>query len=53
MADFDRMYFKLFRAITAAVEILQTAQAEAEEIYISYEPGIKHLTIEEVPHEKE
>ena len=34
MPDYERMYGKLFNAITDAVEILQQAQRETEEIYI-------------------
>ena len=34
MPDYKRMYAKLFNAITDAVEILQQAQQETEEIYI-------------------
>ena len=35
MADYKTMYYKLFNAITDAVEILQNAQAETEEMYIN------------------
>ena len=37
MADYVKMYKVLFRAITKAIEDLQAAQIEAEEIYISAE----------------
>ena len=35
MADYQSMYRKLFNSITDAVNILQKAQAEAEELFIS------------------
>jgi hypothetical protein len=35
MADYAKMYRGLFRAVTSAIELLQKAQLEAEEIYIS------------------
>ena len=35
MPDYKTMYFKLFNAITDAVEILTKAQQETEEIYIN------------------
>ena len=35
MTDYKTMYYKLFNAITDAVEILQQAQKETEEIYIN------------------
>jgi len=37
MAAYDAMYKKLFNATTDAIKILQTAQIEAEEMYISQE----------------
>ena len=37
MADHKSMYLKLFNAVTDAVNILQNAQAEAEEMYVSQE----------------
>lgn len=35
MADYNLMYKKLFNAVTDTIRILQTAQAETEEIYLS------------------
>lgn len=37
MTDYKRMYYTLFQAYTKAIEILQQAQQEAEEIYINAE----------------
>ena len=37
MADYQKMYSKLFNATTDAVKILQAAQAETEEMYIGHE----------------
>ena len=34
MVDYKTMYYKLFNAITDAVEILQSAQIETEEMYM-------------------
>jgi hypothetical protein len=35
MADYAKMYQTLFRSQTKAIELLQNAQREAEEIYLS------------------
>lgn len=35
MPDYQRMYRGLFNAVTDAIELLQKAQQDAEEIYIS------------------
>ena len=35
MVDYQKLYTLLFNSITDAIEILQKAQIEAEEIYIS------------------
>ena len=35
MVDYQKMYSMLFNSITDAIEILQKAQIDAEEIYIS------------------
>ena len=35
MEDYKLMYFKLFNAVSDAIHILQKAQQEAEEAYIS------------------
>lgn len=37
MPEYKSMYLKLFNAITDAINILQKAQTEAEEIFISQE----------------
>ena len=35
MPDYKTMYFKLFAAVSDAIEILHNAQIETEELYIS------------------
>lgn len=35
MPDYQKMYLGLFNAVTDAIELLQKAQQDAEEIYIS------------------
>lgn len=40
MADYKEMYFHLFREVEKAVRILQQAQLDCEEIYIST-PGAR------------
>ncbi|MHB1314274.1 MAG: hypothetical protein ACYCX2_02165 [Christensenellales bacterium] len=35
MVDYQKMYFRLFDAATKAIEVLQQAQRDMEEIYIS------------------
>ena len=35
MPDYKNMYRKLFNAVTEAIEILQKAQTDAEEMYIN------------------
>ena len=41
MPDYAEMYKKLFRSQTKAIQILQQAQQETEELYISDEgPGL-------------
>lgn len=37
MADYCSMYKKLFNAVTDTIHILQTAQVETEQMYISQE----------------
>ena len=37
MADYEKMYKELFNAITDAIRLLQQAQQEVEEMYISAE----------------
>ena len=34
MADYKKMYYSLFNAVTKAIELLQNAQARTEELYI-------------------
>lgn len=44
MADYKEMYLKLFRATEKAMRILEDAQLECEELYISDpEPEIRCL----------
>ncbi|MBD5118679.1 MAG: hypothetical protein HDT37_06165 [Clostridiales bacterium] len=35
MADYKEMYIRMFQAATQAIEILQKAQQDCEELYIS------------------
>ena len=37
MPDYKQMYLSLFRSCTKTIELLQSAQREAEAIYISKE----------------
>ena len=34
MPQYEEMYYKLFNAVTDAIEALKTAQKEAEDMYI-------------------
>lgn len=43
MADYQEMYRKLFQATTKAIDILQKAQQETEELYISSGQPELHL----------
>lgn len=44
MADYKEMYYTLFRATEKAIRILEDAQLECEELYISApEPEIRRL----------
>lgn len=43
MADYREMYRKLFQATTKAIDILQKAQQETEELYISSDQPELHL----------
>ena len=48
MLDYKEMYFNLFNKVTDAIDVLQKAQQDLEEVYIinvSDEP----LTISEIP----
>lgn len=45
MPDYKEMYYTLFRATEKAMKILEDAQLECEELYISSpEPEIRCLT---------
>lgn len=37
MADYKQMYITMFQSVTKAIELLQKAQSDAEEIYIAAE----------------
>jgi hypothetical protein len=43
MPDYKEMYFILFRAQTKAIELLQKAQRETEELYIQDKPPLRLL----------
>jgi len=43
MADFKSMYLKLFGHVTDAINILQVAQQEAEEVYINSDETVLTL----------
>ena len=43
MPDYAKMYYTLFNAMTKSIEILQRAQQDAEEIYISAKEPEIHL----------
>lgn len=48
MPDYEKMYFRMFRAAQRAIDILIEAQRECEELYISdAQPRIVHLPREE------
>ncbi len=54
MADYAKMYKTLFNSQTEAIAILQKAQQEAEEIYISApDPDIRVLGSREPEGEKD
>jgi hypothetical protein len=38
MADYKKMYSKLFNTVTDTVKTLQAAQMETEEMYIDHDP---------------
>ena len=38
MPDYKAMYIKLFQSQTKAIQLLQSAQQETEEMYIASEP---------------
>ena len=35
MADYKQMYITMFQSVTKAIELLQKAQADAEDLYLS------------------
>lgn len=48
MPDYAKMYHKLFNAMTDAIVVLQRAQQEVEEMYLSAkEPEIRLLHAED------
>ena len=48
VSDYSKMYDKLFNAITDAIEIMQKAQQETEEMFISAkEPEISFIYAED------
>ena len=49
MADYQAMYKTLFQAVTQAVDILNKAQQETEEMYISAEMSILRLVSHDNP----
>jgi hypothetical protein len=40
MADYQKMYTTLFRAVTKSITLLQEAQRESEDLYISAEEPV-------------
>lgn len=53
MADYQEMYRKLFQATTKAIDILQKAQQETEELYITSNQSELHLVMEEEHFQKD
>ena len=52
MADYQKLYYVLFHAITDAIAILQKAQQDAEELYISAEePELRIVDMSEYQEE--
>lgn len=50
MPDYAAMYRKLFNSQTSAIEILQQAQRDTEEMYLSSpEPEIRLINTEDLP----
>jgi hypothetical protein len=43
MADYNKMYIKLFNAVTDAINVLQKAQIETEEMFINQEEPVLTL----------
>lgn len=53
MADYREMYRKLFQATTNAIDILQKAQQETEEPYMTSDQPELHFMKEEEPSQKD
>lgn len=53
MADYQEMYRRLFRATTKAIDILQKAQQETEELYIASNQPELRLAKERGPSQKD
>ena len=52
MADYQKLYYVLFHAMTDAIAILQKAQQDAEELYISAEePELRIVDMSEYQEE--
>ena len=49
MPDYKAMYFELFRASVQAVQLLQDAQAHAEQQLLAEDPPPLRLEPEELP----
>jgi len=43
MANYKEMYIQLFQAMTNAIDLLQKAQSQVEEIYLSSDEHHIHL----------
>ena len=52
MPDYKTMYKKLFVAVTEAIDILQKAQQETEEIYIDSSENDDNKTVKLIPVDK-
>lgn len=51
MPDYAKMYHTLFNAVTESIEILQRAQQDTEEMYITAKEPEIHLLQAESPKE--
>ena len=52
MPDYKTMYKKLFAAVTEAIDILQKAQQETEEVYIESSENDKNKIVKLKPVDK-
>lgn len=43
MPNYQKMYYRLFNAVSDAIAILQTAQNDMEETYVDWEPVILEI----------